>query len=172
MPDQPILNSDALEAGAKALFLRERKYHTPTQECPEPPNWEDLTDTSIEHYRGNVRAVLAAAQPELAARLEQAEQAVERKQEALDTVARIVETQCEAVVLATDSQDLIGGDGDGDWDAVWGRLSELADAKRTAEQAVERVLALLPTRPYPVRQRYVSACDLYRALDGDPRAEV
>ncbi|MGQ3384516.1 hypothetical protein [Glutamicibacter sp. TV12E] len=63
MTSQPIPNPDALEAGAKALFLRERKYHTPTLECPEPPNWEDLTDTSQEHYRDNARAVLAAAQP-------------------------------------------------------------------------------------------------------------
>lgn len=57
------LNLDALGAGAKALFMRERKYHTPTLECPEPPNWEDLTETSLEHYRGNARAVLTAAQP-------------------------------------------------------------------------------------------------------------
>ncbi|PRB78263.1 hypothetical protein CQ012_02420 [Arthrobacter sp. MYb214] len=63
MTDQPPLNPDALEAGAKALFLRERKYHTPSIECPEPPNWEDLTETSMEHYRGNARAVLAVAQP-------------------------------------------------------------------------------------------------------------
>lgn len=63
MPDTP-LNPDALEAGAKALFMRERKYHTPSIECPEPPNWEDLTETSMEHYRGNARAVLAVAQPE------------------------------------------------------------------------------------------------------------
>ncbi|MGQ3384481.1 hypothetical protein [Glutamicibacter sp. TV12E] len=64
MTNQP-LNPDALEAGAKALFMRERKYHTPTLECPEPPNWEDLTETSLEHYRGNARAVLAVAQPEV-----------------------------------------------------------------------------------------------------------
>lgn len=65
MPEKNI-NPDALEAGAKALFLRERKYHTPTKDCPEPPNWEDLTETSLEHYRGNARAVLSAlpAQPE------------------------------------------------------------------------------------------------------------
>ncbi|MFJ2144385.1 hypothetical protein ACIOJF_03685 [Glutamicibacter sp. NPDC087831] len=61
--NQPPLNPDAIEAGAKALFLRERKYHTPSIECPEPPNWEDLTETSMEHYRGNARAVLAVAQP-------------------------------------------------------------------------------------------------------------
>lgn len=57
------LDTNALEAGAKALFLRERKYHTPSIECPEPPTWEDLTETSMEHYRGNARAVLAVAQP-------------------------------------------------------------------------------------------------------------
>ena len=61
MPNQPPLNPDAIEAGAKALFMRERKYHTPSKECPEPPSWEDLTDTSLEHYRGNARTVLAVA---------------------------------------------------------------------------------------------------------------
>ncbi|MGO4297114.1 hypothetical protein [Glutamicibacter sp. MCAF14] len=63
--NQPPLNPDAIETGAKTLFMRERKYHTPTLECPEPPNWEDLTETSKEHYRGNARAVLAVAQPEV-----------------------------------------------------------------------------------------------------------
>lgn len=76
-------------------------------------------------------------------KLAQAEQAVERKQQALNTVARIVETQCEAVVLATDSKDLIGEDLDGDWDAVWDRLSDLADQKRDVVQAVGRVLKML-----------------------------
>lgn len=49
------------EAAAKALFLRERKYHTFTSECPDPPDWEDLGETSWEHYRGNARAALGAA---------------------------------------------------------------------------------------------------------------
>lgn len=47
-----------IDAGAKALFLRELKYFKPTLECPEPPNWEDLTEVSLEHYRGNARAVI------------------------------------------------------------------------------------------------------------------
>lgn len=85
MPDQPILNFDGLEAAAKALFLRERKYHTPTLSCPEPPNWEDLTDTSMEHYRGNAQAVLAAALPDVTT-LEQVKR--EAKAEALEEAAR------------------------------------------------------------------------------------
>lgn len=141
----------------------------------------------------SVSALIAQAPtfiPALLSRLEQAEQAVERKQEALDTVARIVETQCEAVALATDSQDLIGEEGDGDWDAVWGRLSELADAKRTAERAVARVreaLSEVQTRGENIRAKgnngsiyqqeraargegYLEATRLaFRALDGDGR---
>lgn len=54
------MSTKNLDLGAKALFLRERKYHTPTEECPEPPNWEDLGDTSLEYYRDNARAVIDA----------------------------------------------------------------------------------------------------------------
>ncbi|MFC0420531.1 hypothetical protein [Glutamicibacter ardleyensis] len=54
------LNEEAVDAGAKALFLRERKFHEGSLFFPEPPNWEDLNGTSLEHYRDNARAVLSA----------------------------------------------------------------------------------------------------------------
>lgn len=114
--------------------------------------------------------------------LEQDEQAVDRKQRALDTLARIIEMQQDAVILATDSQDLIGEDGDGDWDAVWDRVRELGEGKRNAEQAVQRVREMHSVIPVKVNfdefttdycdfcgdQEY--PCPTIRALDGDTRA--
>ncbi len=100
-------------------------------------------------------------------RLEQAEQTVERKQRALDTLARIIEMQQDAVILATDSQDLIGEDGDGDWDAAWDRVRELGEDKRNAEQAVERVHTL--TNELSWSPNNVAIVQRYRdALDGEP----
>ena len=121
----------------------------------------------------------------------EAAEAIQRKQEALDTVARIVETQCEAVVKATDSYDVIDDDFDGDWDAVWSRLAELADQKRQAERNADTYQKLYEQRaesleqaehavarvrefsdqlrgycsPYGVAHDYAKQLD--RALDGD-----
>lgn len=87
-----------IEAAAMALFLRERKYHTPTKDCPEPPEWEDLAEISYEHFRGEARAALTAAQ----------ESSVVYTQEGLDTLG-------EGAVIKT----FIGGKPVG---RTWGKV--------------------------------------------------
>ncbi|MNW60191.1 hypothetical protein D3C74_381550 [compost metagenome] len=148
----------------------------------DPPTVLALID-QIERLQGenSTLADLAKARhewnkknrTELKDRLEQAEQAVERKQQALGTLARIIETQQDGVILATDSQDLIGEDGVGDWDAVWDRVAELGEGKSKAEQAVQRVrqvVANLEDHSRPrTAHKFAVAENLRRALDGDTR---
>lgn len=60
------------------------------------------------------------------------------------TLGEIVDRQCRYVIEATGSQDIIGEDGDGDWEIVWERLhlmrAALADMTRQRDDA--RALAV------------------------------
>ncbi len=102
----------------------------------------------------------------LITRTEQAEQQRDSAREACKTLAEVLANHSEWIVEATDSQDLIGEDGDGDWDVVWDRVMELGDQKRKAEQLVQRVREVASgwaTLDRPFREA------ILRALDGDGR---
>ncbi|GAA3305518.1 hypothetical protein [Glutamicibacter nicotianae] len=59
---------------------------------------------------------------------------IQRKQNAIETLDRIITQQCQAALDATGLHHLIDEDGDGDWSAVWEGLQELGESKRKAEQ--------------------------------------
>lgn len=109
----------------------------------------------------------------LLSRLEQAEQQRDSSREACKTLAEVLSNHSEWIVEATDSQDLIGEDGDGDWDVVWDRVMELGEAKRKAEQAVARVREFSDQMLKPHGQNVVVAARvrerLAEILDGDGR---
>lgn len=60
-PKPRSLQPAGVRAAAQYLFLRERKYHKPTPECMEPPQWEDLSETSTRHYTDIASGVLTTA---------------------------------------------------------------------------------------------------------------
>lgn len=66
---------------------------------------------------------------------------VERLQGAAKTLGKIIEDTLTDVKNATNSQDLIGEDGDGDWMAVFERLAELRPARDAARAEVDRLKA-------------------------------
>ncbi|GGJ59154.1 ead/Ea22-like family protein [Glutamicibacter ardleyensis] len=107
-------------------------------------------------------------------RLEQAEQERKNFSDACKTLAQVLAKHSDWVVEATDSQDIIGEDGDGDWDVVWDRVTELGESKRKAEASVARVRELALESQAEVAQmnmpniRTLSG-EILRALDGDDR---
>ncbi|MGH3651578.1 ead/Ea22-like family protein [Glutamicibacter sp.] len=109
----------------------------------------------------------------LLSRLEQAEQQRDSAREACKTLAEVLSKHSEWIVEATDSQDLIGDDGDGDWDVVWDRVAELGEGKRKAEQAVARVREVCESDSYDMHKDYgngelaVPVDSITNALDGD-----
>lgn len=99
----------------------------------------------------------------------EAAETIQRKQNAIDTLDRIITQQCQAALDATGLHHLIDEDGDGDWSAVWEGLQELGEAKRKAEQQVQRVRASLP--PFNQAFEYwIPAESMYHVLDGDQDA--
>lgn len=55
----------------------------------------------------------------------EAAETILRKQNAIDTLDRIITQQCQAALDATGLHHLIDEDGDGDWSAVWEGLQDL-----------------------------------------------
>lgn len=76
----------------------------------------------------------------------EAAETIQRKQNAIDTLDRIITQQCQAALDATGLHHLIDEDGDGDWSAVWEGLQELGEAKRTEAkaEALEEAAAQYP----------------------------
>jgi hypothetical protein len=68
---------------------------------------------------------------------------MERLQSAAKTLGKIINDSLTDVLKATDSYDVIGEDGDGDWMLVFERLMELRPARDAALAEVERVRAEL-----------------------------
>ena len=122
---------------------------------------------------GSVVCQTARDRDELLSRLEQAEQDRDSSREACKTLAEVLSKHSEWIVEATDSQDLIGEDGDGDWDVVWDRVMELGEDKRKAEQAVARVRELADKGTDALLRMNIRSDGLYlsqailRALDGE-----
>ena len=66
----------------------------------------------------------------------------DRKADACRYMGEIIERQGKSVVAVTGSQDLIGEDGDGDWEGVWDRVFELRrerDRLKNALKAIEKL---------------------------------
>lgn len=60
-PKPRSLRPEGVKAAAQYLFERELKHFTPTPECMEPPQWEDLSETSTRHYMDIASGVLTTA---------------------------------------------------------------------------------------------------------------
>lgn len=66
---------------------------------------------------------------------------IEKLRRAAKTLGKIIDDSLTDVLKATDSHDLIGEDGDGDWMVVFERLMELRPARDVALAEVERLRA-------------------------------
>ncbi|UTM47068.1 hypothetical protein [Glutamicibacter mysorens] len=82
----------------------------------------------------------------------EAAETILRKQNAIDTLDRIITQQCQAALDATGLHHLIDEDGDGDWSAVWEGLQELADQKRHAERNADTYQKLYEQRAESLEQ--------------------
>lgn len=100
---------------------------------------------------------------------------VEKLRRAAKTLGKIIDDSLTDVLKATDSYDLIGEDGDGDWMVVFERLMELRPARDAAMAAVGRVRELHQPVTDITDETVCTGCGAYygdcptlAALDGDP----
>lgn len=121
------------------------------------------------------------AVPALIAELREARTERDRLKSACMTLGQTIKQQCDDIVKITGSQDLIGEDGDGDWESVWDRGIEMRTQLSEARAAVERVRTIhieeWPGKPYnncsecvhheEYESRAEWPCPTIRALDGD-----
>jgi hypothetical protein len=78
---------------------------------------------------------------------------VEKLRSAAKTLGKIIDDSLTDVLKATDSYDVIGEDGDGDWMLVFERLMELRPARDAALAEVERLRDTGPWMEHVERQR-------------------
>ena len=76
---------------------------------------------------------------EIRAELEAVKADRDRKAEACRTLGEIISRYSDWLVEVTDSQDVIGEDGDGDWEVVWDRVFELRRERDRQKRALESV---------------------------------
>lgn len=90
------------------------------------------TPTKAESLSDRIRSEAAIAdRPGQMARLEAIAVEVDRLQRGARTLGDLVHFAHMRVVAATNSQDLLDENGDGDWGAIWDRLDALASTERT-----------------------------------------
>lgn len=89
---------------------------------------KEITLDDLKRYRALVETGSVLDKNTVLSIISHAGEAAEtilRKQNAIDTLDRIITQQCQAALDATGLHHLIDEDGDGDWSAVWEGLQEL-----------------------------------------------
>lgn len=115
---------------------------------------------------------------ELEEKVAELEAALEKQKRGGRTLGKAIDRTLKWVIEASNSEDLIGDDGDGDWEIVWDRLFQLrpdldaANARaEKAEATVARVITALEAAEKSVPDdwgvTYIYTSHLRAALEGE-----
>lgn len=111
-------------------------------------------------------------------RIAELEAELEKQKRGGRTLGKTIDRTLKWVIEASNSEDLIGDDGDGDWEIVWDRLFQLRpnldaaiDRAEKAEAAIARVITVLEAAEKSVPDdwgvTYIYTSQLRAALEGE-----
>lgn len=111
-------------------------------------------------------------------RIAELEAELEKQKRGGRTIGKAIDRTLKWVIEASNSEDLIGDDGDGDWEIVWDRLFQLRpnleaaiDRAEKAEATIARVITALEAAEKSVPDdwgvTYIYTSQLRAALEGE-----
>lgn len=170
MPDPGLTDLIAAHqlVSTATIFHRNGMVQRPECKCGELMHWAGA-------YPAHVALVV---EQHTNGRIAELESELEKQKHGGRTLGKAIDRTLKWVVEASNSEDLIGDDGDGDWEIVWDRLFQLrpdldaANARaEKAEATVARVITALEAAEKSVPDdwgvTYIYTSQLRAALEGE-----
>ena len=130
------------------------------------------TNGSGDRNRAYAAHVALVVEQHTNRRITALEAELEKQKRGGRTIGKAIDRTLKWVIEASNSEDLIGDDGDGDWEIVWDRLFQLRPARDAAIARAEKAEAAIArvrgeVSAYSEIIPAVALADLRAALEGE-----